>query len=66
MEKVLLKFGFGEKLRKYFRHFNYFCWRSYCYGLPYFRYDYYDAYLQVYHLTNTQVECLEVFLGYLE
>lgn len=25
------------------------------YGLPYFRYDYYDAYLKVYHLTNTQM-----------
>ncbi len=25
------------------------------YGLPYFRYDYYDAYLEVYHLTNTQM-----------
>ena len=25
------------------------------YGLPYFRYDYYDAYLEAYHLTNTQM-----------
>lgn len=25
------------------------------YGLPYFRYDYYDAYLEMYQLTNTQM-----------
>ena len=25
------------------------------YGLPYFRYDYYDAYLEVYHLTDSQM-----------
>ena len=25
------------------------------YGLPYFRYDYYDAYLELYNLTNTQM-----------
>ena len=29
------------------------------YGLPYFRYDYYDAYLEVYHLTNTQMASSE-------
>ena len=28
---------------------------SIIYGLPYFRYDYYDAYLEVYNLTNTQM-----------
>lgn len=28
---------------------------AHIYGLPYFRYDYYDAYLEVYHLTNTQM-----------
>lgn len=56
MEKLLLKFGFGEKLRK-----NIFAiliisfGGSIIYGLPYFRYDYYDAYLQVYNLTNTQM-----------
>ena len=25
------------------------------YGLPYFRYDYYDVYLEAYNLTNTQM-----------
>jgi len=33
------------------------------YGLPYFRYDYYDAYLQVYHLTNTQMGVFGSILG---
>lgn len=56
MEKLLLKFGFGEKLRK-----NLFAiliisfGGAIIYGLPYFRYDYYDAYLQVYNLNNTQM-----------
>ena len=56
MEKLLLKFGFGEKLRK-----NIFAiliisfGGSIIYGLPYFRYDYYDAYLATYNLTNTQM-----------
>ena len=56
MEKVLLKFGFGEKLRKnIFAILIISVGGAIIYGLPYFRYDYYDAYLQVYHLTNTQV-----------
>lgn len=28
---------------------------SIIYGLPYFHYDYYEAYAQAYHLTNTQI-----------
>jgi nitrate/nitrite transporter NarK len=33
------------------------------YGLPYFRYDYYDAYLQVYNLTDTQMGVFGSVLG---
>ena len=32
---------------------------SLIYGLPYFRTYYYDAYLQAYNLTNTQMGSLE-------
>ncbi len=33
------------------------------YGLPYFRYDYYDVYLSTYHLTNTQMGIFGTVLG---
>lgn len=33
------------------------------YGLPYFRYDYYDAYLEVYNLTDTQMGVFGSILG---
>lgn len=33
------------------------------YGLPYFRYDYYDAYLEVYQLTDTQMGVFGSILG---
>lgn len=33
------------------------------YGLPYFRYDYYDVYLQTYNLTNTQMGVFGSVLG---
>ena len=33
------------------------------YGLPYFRYDYYDVYLEAYNLTNTQMGIFGSVLG---
>ncbi len=33
------------------------------YGLPYFRYDYYDVYLEAYNLTNTQMGVFGSVLG---
>lgn len=33
------------------------------YGLPYFRYDYYDVYLETYNLTNTQMGVFGSVLG---
>lgn len=54
--KVLSKFGLGEKLQKnLFAILIISVGGAIIYGLPYFRYDYYDAYLKVYNLTNTQM-----------
>lgn len=56
LNKLFLKLNFGEKLRK-----NLFVillvsfGGAIIYGLPYFRYDYYDAYLEAYKLNNTQM-----------
>lgn len=56
LNKLFLKLNFGEKLRK-----NLFAillisfGGAIIYGLPYFRYDYYDAYLEAYNLNNTQM-----------
>lgn len=36
---------------------------SIIYGLPYFRYYYYDAYVAAYHLTNSQMGALGSFFG---
>lgn len=33
------------------------------YGLPYFRYEYYDAYMQVYNLNNTQMGLFSTIFG---
>lgn len=64
MNKLLKKIGFSEKLTKNF-------WAilivaaggAIIYGLPYFRYDYYDAYLEAYNLTNTQMGIFGSVLG---
>ncbi len=37
---------------------------SLIYGLPYFRSYYYDAYLEVYHLTNIQMGHSALFLEF--
>ncbi len=56
MEKLISKLGMGEKLRKNFiAVLLVAAGGTIIYGLPYFRYDYYDAYLEVYKLTNTQM-----------
>ncbi|MGN1381554.1 MAG: nitrate/nitrite transporter [Eubacterium sp.] len=36
---------------------------SFIYGLPYFRFDYYDVYLKTYHLTNTQMGTFGTIIG---
>lgn len=50
------KLGFSEKTSKNFIAILIIAaGGSIIYGLPYFRYDYYDSYLEVYNLTNTQM-----------
>lgn len=64
MTKFLQKLGLDEKMAKNF-------WAiiivalggAIIYGLPYFRFDYYDAYLEVYHLTDLQMGVFGSILG---
>lgn len=64
MSNFLGKIGLNEKMAKNF-------WAiliiaaggAIIYGLPYFRYDYYDAYLATYNLTNTQMGLFGSVLG---
>lgn len=56
MNKLIAKLGMGEKLRSNFIAILLIAaGGTIIYGLPYFRYDYYDAYLATYNLTNTQM-----------
>ena len=54
MNKLLAKIGLGEKMSKNFLAILIVAFGgAIIYGLPYFRFDYYDVYLETYHLTNT-------------
>lgn len=56
MTNFLSKLGMGNKMSKNFITIVIVATGgAIIYGLPYFRYDYYDAYLAAYHLTNTQM-----------
>lgn len=56
MEKLISKLGFtGKTARNFITILLVATGGAIIYGLPYFRYDYYDAYLEVYNLTNTQM-----------
>lgn len=56
MNKLLNKLQLGDKLTKnIFTIIMIAFGGAIIYGLPYFRYDYYDAYLNAYNLTNTQM-----------
>ena len=56
MKKLLAKLGMGNKMQKNFAAILFVAaGGAIIYGLPYFRFDYYDAYLEVYNLTNTQM-----------
>lgn len=56
MQKLIDKLGMGEKLRRNFIAILLVAaGGTIIYGLPYFRYDYYDVYLETYNLTNTQM-----------
>ena len=53
MNKLLTKMGLGEKMSKNFLAILIVAFSgAIIYGLPYFRFDYYDVYLETYHLTN--------------
>jgi len=60
-------FGFLGLSEKMSRNFIAILIVAFCgaiiYGLPYFRYDYYDVYLSTYHLTNTQMGIFGSVLG---
>lgn len=56
MEKLISKLGFtGKTAKNFITILLVATGGAIIYGLPYFRYDYYDAYLEVYNLTNTQM-----------
>lgn len=64
MQKLLQKIGLGEKMSKNFWAILIVAFGgAIIYGLPYFRFDYYDVYLETYHLTNTQMGVFGSVLG---
>jgi sugar phosphate permease len=64
MNKVLQAIGLHSKLQKNLGAIVVLALAgSFIYGLPYFRFDYYDVYLQTYHLTNTQMGMLGTVIG---
>ena len=64
MEKLLRKIGLDEKMSRNFWGIMIVAFAgAIIYGLPYFRYDYYDAYLEVYNLTDAQMGVFGSILG---
>ena len=64
MQKLLKKIGLGDKMSKNFWAILIVAFGgAIIYGLPYFRFDYYDVYLETYHLTNTQMGVFGSVLG---
>ncbi|MBQ8563100.1 MAG: MFS transporter [Firmicutes bacterium] len=64
MEKILRKIGLDEKMARNFWGIMIIAFAgAIIYGLPYFRYDYYDAYLEVYNLTDAQMGVFGSILG---
>lgn len=64
MSKIFSKIGLGEKMSKNFMAIMIVAFGgAIIYGLPYFRFDYYDAYLETYNLTNTEMGIFGSVLG---
>ena len=64
MNKLLAKIGLGEKMSKNFLAILIVAFGgAIIYGLPYFRFDYYDVYREAYHLTNVQMGVFGSVLG---
>ena len=64
MNNLLKKLGFGDKMAKNLGAILIVAAAgTIIYGLPYFRFDYYDAYMEAYHLTNIQMGVFGSVLG---
>lgn len=64
MNTLLRKIGLNEKMARNFWGIMIVAFAgAIIYGLPYFRYDYYDAYLEVYNLTDAQMGVFGSILG---
>lgn len=64
MNKLLGKIGIHGKLARNFGAIVLLALSgSVIFGLPFFRFDYYDAYLSTYHLTNTQMGVFGTVIG---
>lgn len=64
MQNLLRKIGLNEKMSRNFWGIIIIALAgAIIYGLPYFRYDYYDAYLEVYNLTDAQMGVFGSILG---
>ncbi len=64
MNNLLRKMGLGEKTARNFWAIMIIAFGgAIIYGLPYFRFDYYDVYLETYNLTNVQMGIFGTILG---
>ena len=64
MSSFLEKIGIRGKLKKNFGAIVILALSgSVIFGLPFFRFDYYDAYMSTYHLTNTQMGVFGTVIG---
>ena len=64
MSSLLKKLGFGPKTARNLLAIIIVAFGgAIIYGLPYFRYDYYDAYVAAYNLTDTQMGTFGSILG---
>lgn len=64
MNSLLAKIGIKGRLARNFGAIVILAFSgSVIFGLPFFRFDYYDAYLATYHLTNTQMGIFGTVIG---
>ena len=64
MKKLLGKIGVKGRLAENFGAIVILAFSgSVIFGLPFFRFDYYDVYLSTYHLTNTQMGVFGTVIG---
>ena len=64
MKQLLNKIGIKGTLQKNFGAIVILSFTgSVIFGLPFFRFEYYDAYISTYHLTNTQMGVFGTIIG---